>query len=497
MAEFDVVVIGGGPAGSTAGRILSEWGYSVLLLNRPAGRQPGLAESIPPSCRKLFSFLGILDRVDAAGFYRSRGNTVWWGDSKGRVETFAADSDTWGYQVPRLDLDRLLLTLAEGSGARICRDAAVRDVCLERNEEACIEYRTSTQERASVKARFVLDCSGRAGVIARRGFRKSEPGCTTLAIAGIWRRNNGWQLEDETHTLVETHRDGWAWSVPLSTDARYFTVMADYRNRAGARPRGLESIYRTELEKTTHFKRFLSGSALQSPIWSCDASLYFARKYAGPNFLLVGDAASFIDPLSSFGVKKALISAWIGAVATNTCLNSPGMRRAALDFFSDREARIYASYLRRSALYYREAAARHPHRFWTERARLPVQAQACQFDEEELRLDPEVIAAFQALRESPSIRLQCAANVRIEKRTGIREREIVLEEAVVSPGLPQGARFLGNVNLPKLLGIAGASRQVPDLFEAYNRICPPVELPDFLGALSALLAKKILINEAH
>src|SRR5206468_9983463 len=216
-------------------------------------------------------------------------------------------------------------------------------------------------------------------------------------------------------------------------------------------------------------------------------------KYAGPNFLLVGDAASFIDPLSSFGVKKALMSAWIGAVAINTCLNRPGMRRAALDVFSDREARIYASYLRRSALYYREAAARHPHRFWTERARLPVQAQAGQFDEEELRLDPEVIAAFQALRESPSIRLQSAANVRIEKRTGIREREIVLEEAVVSPGLPQGARFLGNVNLPRLLGIAGEFRQVPDLFEAYNRICPPAELPDFLGALSVLLAKKILI----
>ena len=76
---LDVAVIGAGPAGSTIGRLLAEWGYSVLILSKPEGRNPSLAESLPPSSRKLFSFLGILDPLDKARFYRTSGNTVWWG----------------------------------------------------------------------------------------------------------------------------------------------------------------------------------------------------------------------------------------------------------------------------------------------------------------------------------------------------------------------------------------------------------------------------------
>ncbi len=84
MERFDVAVIGGGPAGSTIGRLLAEWGHSVLILCKPPGQRPSLAESLPPSSRKLFSFLGILNAVDGAGFYRTSGNTVWWGHGAGR-----------------------------------------------------------------------------------------------------------------------------------------------------------------------------------------------------------------------------------------------------------------------------------------------------------------------------------------------------------------------------------------------------------------------------
>ena len=76
VEEFDVVVIGGGPSGATVGRLLAEWGYSVLILCRPLSSQPAMAESLPPSSRKLFEHLGILDQVDKAGFYRSLSSRI-------------------------------------------------------------------------------------------------------------------------------------------------------------------------------------------------------------------------------------------------------------------------------------------------------------------------------------------------------------------------------------------------------------------------------------
>ncbi len=498
-ACYDIAVIGAGPAGATIGRLLAEWGYSVLLLNKFQGGGASLAESLPPSIRKLLGFLGILDHLDRRKFCRSTGNSVWWGEPQGRVERFPGAPETSGFQVLRSDFDRLLVELAAAAGACVEHNATVRHVDLSAPERACLEYESSDGTTLRMTSRFVLDCSGRTGVIARKEFRRKEQRFSTLAISGVWQRDGGWGLEDETHTLVETYRDGWAWSVPVSAQApaplrhvRHFTVMVDPRVTEIARGRKLPAVYHAELNKTRQFREILGRAAPQSPPWACDASLYSADCFAGPNFLLVGDAASFIDPLSSFGVKKALASAWVGAVVVNTCLKRPEMRQAALDFFSDHERKMYSSALKQSAQYFREAALRHSHRFWADRAGISADPNWRDTDEEEWKRDPEVQAAFDALKNAPSIRLCRAEDVRIEHRPGIQGRQLVLEEALVSPEIPAGVRFLAGVDLIRMVEIARQHSQVPDLFEAYNRVCPPAELPKFLTALSVLVAKRIL-----
>src|SRR5881409_3003535 len=219
----DAAVIGGGPAGATAARLLTRWGHSTVVVTRPAARR-SLAESIPPSTRKLLGFLGVLRQVDAAGFYRTSGNTVWWGNTPRRAERFSA-ADGPGYQVLRSRFDRLLLDLAAEAGARIVSGATVRSVDLHARG-ARLEYETDRGVRASLRARFVLDCSGRAGVLARQGPRILQAACATLAIAGVWQRKS-WNLEDPSHTLVASYDRGWAWSIPISSRSRYFTVMID------------------------------------------------------------------------------------------------------------------------------------------------------------------------------------------------------------------------------------------------------------------------------
>src|SRR5688500_13799119 len=172
---FDVAVIGGGPSGSTAARLLAAWGHSVILLAGPKATKPSLAESLPPSIRKLFSFLEILDPVNQAQFYRTSGNTAWWGDPQEHSEHFSGPPAAWGYQVLRSDFDGLLLRLAGPAGVQVCTGAIVRSVDLKHGEQSTLEYADTGGDHKRVTVRFILDCSGRTGVVARRGFRTKDP----------------------------------------------------------------------------------------------------------------------------------------------------------------------------------------------------------------------------------------------------------------------------------------------------------------------------------
>ena len=504
----EVIIVGGGPAGAAAARLLATWGHSVQLLTKTVDRSRSLGESLPPSCRKLFDLLGVTTAIDTAGFLESSGNTVWWGDQTTRTASFTGG--TTGLQVIRHELDALLLRQATAAGARVLTDALVRDAQLAPRDGSpgpaagTLSYSTGGASTLRLEGQFILDCSGRAGVIARRGFRVPDAGRTTVALTAVWTRPDGWDLDDDTHTLVETYGDGWAWSVPVTVSRRYVTVMVDPRVTDLERGGAVAACYEAELAKTTALRHVLERATRVTAPWGCDASLYHATASGGPGVLLVGDAASFIDPLSSYGVKKALASAWLAAVVVHTSLTNSALATVALDLFNRREREIHTAATRQSAQFFAEAATRHHHPFWTNRAAMnegePADPRdtAPDIDIDALRRDPQVVAAFDALRRSRGIRLRRGDHLRIEARPALTTREVVMEDRLVLPDWPQagrGVRFLRDVDLVRLVELAPDHRQVPDLFEAYNHHCAPVSLPDFLGALSVLLAKGGLRNE--
>jgi len=496
-ASVDAVVIGGGPAGAAAGRLLAAWGHSVAILDHPSPRARGLAESIPPSTHKLMAEIGLLDAVERAGFLRGRGNTVWWASANPRIESFgppslATQSASFrlrassvsagqvgaaspreapvrglGYQVFRPDFDRVLLDSAASAGARVQTNARVRYVAFA-DQHATVDY---DQEglASRIEARFVLDCSGRAGVVARR-FRRVQPGHRTYALVGVWERNR-WDLPDDTHTVVETFDDGWAWSVPISATVRHVGVMV-----------GQGAPYRAAVEKSAALRQRLDGATLRHD-WACDASLYYSDAYAGSPYFLVGDAGSFIDPLSSFGVKKALASAWLAAVAAHTSLLDSGRQTVAREFFANWERSVYTTHLRRSRDFARAALAEHPSAFWAARADVEIPAPS---DDE----DAIPVGSARFGTTSP-LALRYADEVRFEDRPVIRGREIVLEKAFAG-----GIRFAHHVDLVTLAEIACQSNRLPDLFEKYCQRCAPVPLPNLIGGLSLLVARGILYDVA-
>ncbi len=507
----------------------------MLLTREPA--IPPLAESLPPSVDKLFDLLGVRPAVEAAGFVRTTGNTVWWGRSEVRHEGFA-DGAT-GYQVLQSDLERVLVGLAREAGVDVRPGADVRSVegwdrsavggapvggapvggapvggapvggapvggpsaeaegVSGPDATATVQYEEDGA-LGSIRARWVLDCTGRTGVIAKPGLRRHEEGPSTLALVGVWERPGGWGLDDETHTLVESYQDGWAWSVPVSETARYFTAMVDPRLTDLERGGAVAETYGAELAKTAHLAALLEGARRTAEPWACTATTYDATRFGGRGFLLVGDAGSFIDPLSSFGVKKAMASAWLAAVVVNTALSNPGLTEPAIELFDRRERDIYRAYRRQSARFSEEAGLEHEHGFWNARAAHVDELDPAAFTREpdaaSLRVDPAVIAAFEALKESPGIRLRPSASLDTTEEPTIEGNEVVMERRLVFPGWPAGVRHLRGVDLPALVGMAPDFDQVPDLFEAYTGRHDAVALPDFLGALSVLIAKGVLEN---
>lgn len=463
MTASEVIVLGGGPAGAAASLLLASWGHTVRLVTK-AGADHRLAVSLPPSCSKLFDAIGISDAIERANFIRSSGNTVWWGGAAARVEPFADGQAGWQLDVARLA--EVILHRATAAGVIVERQMLV-----------------------DPPRGFVLDCTGRAGVVARTmNVRRQDNGPRTIALVGEWHRAS-WPVPDETHTLIESYDDGWMWSVPVGSGVRHIAAMVDPQRSGLARGASSKHIYQAEIAKTREFKRLIAEAVLQQGPWGWDASQYTATEYSGDDWMLVGDAGSFIDPLSSAGVKKALFSAWLAAIVAHTCLNTPSMRSHALSFFTQHEREIAAHLQRESARFLSQAAPRHPHAFWDDRSADEMFSTA---PGTVLDIDPAAVRTAHArIKAADAVHLRLAAGMSIEPRPMIRGHEIVLAPHLA----PAGIRYVSGIDVVTLAELAPSASQVPDLYEAYVKRAGSASLHDFLQALATAVAKGWLVAE--
>ena len=461
----DVLVVGSGPAACTAARLLSLWGRDVVVVAKPDGHEPELCESLTPSCQKFFDLMGISAEIEAAGFVRSSGHTVGWGDGETRCEPFSDGARGW--QATTGKVSRVMLDAAVASGARVHRATLSADEVL------------------GWPAAYHLDCTGRSGVLARaRGGRTYEPGHRTVALVGIWRRADGWPLDNPTHTLLESYQDGWGWSVPLDSAQRALAVMVDPKTTALTKGDGALSVYFGEIAKTRHLAELFRGTELLNGPLGWDASMYLSDRPAGDTWLLAGDAASFIDPLSSAGVKKAMASGWLSAVTLNTAFDTPALKDTAFAFFAARERETYAQFLALTRRYLFDGAPDVDIPFWTDRG-----APAPGDDDRQA-----VLRAFDRIKGASELVLRLAPGVRVADRPALRERQLVLEPRLVDDAAPEGLRFVDGVDVVVLTRLAPRFQQVPDLLEAYAREVELVPLPAFLKALSTAVAKGWLLG---
>jgi hypothetical protein len=285
----------------------------------------------------------------------------------------------------------------------------------------------------------------------------------------------------------------------VSRIRRQVTVMLDPSRTDVAQGRRLPLTYRDELARTSMVRTMTDQARPIGAPWARDASAYSCGESAlscdAPSrarLLIAGDAASFVDPLSSFGVKKALASGWLAAVVAHSVMADATIEAAAMALFTARERAMVTGLRRELGELAREAANAHPTGFWGNRAGPDVLAEGGDPDVAALRSDADVIGAFAAIRNSESLRLRAVSSVRRGSRPVVDGNTVVLRDHLVVPAFPEGIRYLRNVDLIALADLAPDHHDVPALYLAYCAKAGGTPIADVLGALAVLVGKGIL-----
>jgi flavin-dependent dehydrogenase len=320
-SAYDVIIIGGGPAGSTTSTLLAQRGVDVGLFERERFPRFHIGESLIPETYWVLERLGMLPKMQQSPFVKKY--SVQFVNANGKLSAPFyfwdnkphASSQTW--QVVRSVFDQMMLENAREHGVEAHEAVHVLDVLFEGERAVGVRLKEANGERRDVSARVVVDASGQATLLQnRRKLRLWDPVLNKGAIWTYWQcadRDTG-RDEGATMVLQTAERRGWFWYIPLHHDVVSVGVVAPFDTLFKGR-NGHERTYQEEVERCPAVQaRVAPGRRVTGYFATRDYS-YRSRQVAGAGWVLVGDAFGFLDPLYSSGVLLALKSGELAADA--------------------------------------------------------------------------------------------------------------------------------------------------------------------------------------
>jgi flavin-dependent dehydrogenase len=371
--EVDVAIVGGGPAGCTAAAVVARAGLRVALFEAGTHPRAHVGESLLPGIVPILADIDALAAVEAAGFGRKTGSTLWnWGRTPS-WDLWFADSDEYdsAWLVERARFDAILFDAARRAGAMLHERCVVDEPCWDGDRVVGVRWRARDGGEPSItRARFVVDATGQSAMIGRAlDLRESIPGLRHQAMWAHFAGAGRLPAPRAEQALFVARPDEWWWMFPLSPELTSVgVVQLDAAERRGP-PR---PDFDGELARCDELVRVLGPSARRiTPVrherdWS-----WRMRDVAGPGWLAVGDAAGFIDPVLSTGVMLALHSAWHAGRTAIAVVRGEETEADALARYRSHHLGAFDDLLRMVRFYYQQNLHRDDY-FW-ESKRILVQ----------------------------------------------------------------------------------------------------------------------------
>jgi len=333
----DVLVIGGGPAGSTAAALLAEKGHQVTLLEKAHHPRFHIGESLLPANMPLFDKLGVRDEIEAIGMEKWGAEFVSpWHEHR---QTFEF-GDAWdksmprSFQVRRSEFDEILIRNAGRKGAKVIEGCRVREVVFLPNDAGALvhaEHDSGVSE--TWQCRFLIDASGRDTFLGNRlNAKQRNPKHNSAALYGHFTGAQRLEGRQAGHISIFWFEHGWFWFIPLA-DGSTSVGAVIWPHVLKARTKPPAGFLMELISQCPALAERLSHADLVSEVEATGNFSYACDHTHGANYLLLGDAYAFIDPVFSSGVMMAMHSAFIGADAVDTCLRQPEKSAGALKHF--------------------------------------------------------------------------------------------------------------------------------------------------------------------
>ncbi|MGR8930303.1 MAG: NAD(P)/FAD-dependent oxidoreductase [Gammaproteobacteria bacterium] len=353
----DVLVVGGGPAGSSVAALLAKQGVDVVLLERAQHPRPQVGESLIPHVWKYADLTGVSPLLEQEGFVAKAGGiTVW----NGKIHRIAFSE--FGFIRPAMHVERdvfdhILLKHAESQGAQVFQQVSVRgaDLDVDDPKVSYQDRRGGDAVAGNLRCRFVIDASGASGVLAGQ-FRSKRLVASKMRFLSLWGHFNNsryvaadgrsYPAEDVSTirpiTFVTSFEDGWIWHIAMRKVASVGLVINTDRAK-GMDKSERERFYLDTLKKAPYMDKllenaeYLPASFSQRPDYS-----YYSTRLCGENFYCIGDAASFVDPIYSHGVLNAFYNASMVAMAVAESLKNHAYRNRYAQICENRIRQFYS-----------------------------------------------------------------------------------------------------------------------------------------------------------
>jgi len=338
----DVLVIGGGPGGSTAAALLAQRGWRVTLLEKEQHPRFHIGESLLPMNMPILERLGVLDEVARIGILKEGADfTCTQESSDYHTFLFARAFDKrhpTAYEVRRSEFDELLLRNSARLGAQVLERVRVEEVAFQPQGGAAVRAVDADGRRLDWQARFVVDASGRDTFLGRAiGLKRKNPRHSSAAIFAHFRNGERRPGRNAGNISIYQFAQGWMWMIPLRDNVMSVGCVCwpEYmKQRTGS----LEEFFKQTIASCPEAASRLRQAELTGEVRATGNYSYTSSRMAGRDYVLVGDAFAFVDPIFSSGVYLAMNSACHAVDAVDASLRDPQAATAVMQRF-DRQVR--------------------------------------------------------------------------------------------------------------------------------------------------------------